>query len=248
MVPITNLDRLQQTQPCNVTCYDSNSTDSEINSTGSCLSDDFTFDIVSQSTESEEEQVCKPLQIHDIISCCSYANENIFITKENIKCIGVTGHRTRYVTCNRKIVKLVSYDGYLYGLDKYGDLYCLSNHYYNTDYWVFTKVEWAPRQIKYICVTLNHQHLWIETVSKCYLYHHDNHKIFNGQGMRVYGKNNHCYLEIAYHTCKVYIDDECIETIKNVKEAVLDCHNDVHVVRSNENRHVAIVNHKPYYY
>lgn len=218
------------------------STDDEQNSHGSNLSDDYVFDIVSQSTEeSESEELCIK---QNIIDCCSFSKEDFYLTT-NYEIM--SDHRK--IACNRKLKKLFSYDGNLYGLDKYGSIYVLSTCYYSSDYWIFTQVEWLPKHIKHVSATLDGQHLWVQTDFKCYLFHNHKSTIVNTKAKRIYGKTKNNYLEIENNSCSVYSNGNKIKTIKDVKSAVLDCHHDIHIVKVNDSyNEVRILNHKPCYF
>lgn len=230
------------------------STDDEKNSCGSTESYD--FDIVSGSTtesESEEQNLCvnggSSMSMQntgkDIVDCCNFSNENLYLTKAyKIE----SDHRT--ITCNRKLIRLFSYCGYLYGLDKYHRLYILSTYYYSSNYWVFTQVEWASGHINHLSVTLDGKHLWIQTSSKCYLFNKNQKStMYHCSGKRIYGKNKNHYLEIKDYQCTIYIDGQKIDTIDHVISGVLDYCNNVHVVTlTDPYTQVRILNHKPYYF
>lgn len=228
--PITNLYNLQ-----NIV---NESTDDEINSNGSYDSEDFVFDIRSQ--DSTEEEIIQPIPkspIHynNMIDCCQYSNYIIYLTLQNIY---VDSRKIKY---NRIFKRIISYDGYLYGLDE-GQLYILSTHYFHSNYWVFTPVEWAPKNIHHISVTLDDHYLWMQTSSKCYLYNGES-IIKNCKGIRIYGKTMNQYLEIINHTCYVYINHKT-QIINNVNEAVLDSYHHIYVAQN----HVRLINNKPFYF
>lgn len=230
---------------------DSESTDDEQNSHGSNCSEDYVFDIVSQSTEEteSEESICI---MSNIVDCCTFSNENLYLTK-NYEIYA----NQRKIVCNRKLIKIFSYNQCLYGLDKYGCIYSLSTYYHSSDYWVFTKVDWLPQHVKEVSVTLDGQYLWVQTASKCYLFKDEKSNMYHCSNKRIYGKDKNHYLELNDHDCEVYINDRKIKTIPNVINAVLDHYNNVHVVTLTDPykqepkarfQQVRIVNHKPYYF
>lgn len=251
MYPITNLNQL--------TCFnqlESYSSDDEENSYGSNCSEDFVFDIISHSTndteseESIEEMPIKPLK--DIIDCCTFSNHDLYLTS-NYK-IHLSGFPHKIISCNRKIIKLFVYNSDLYGLDKYGCLNLLLMHYYASNYWVFTPVNWSPKNIIHVSVTLDGLNLWLQTAKESYLYGcEESTSQINGEvyksSKRIYGKNKDCYLEIKKNHCFIYIHNDHINTIPNVVDAVLDCHHTVHVTNNNDIvKHVRLLNHQPYYF
>lgn len=106
-----------------------------------------------------------------------------------------------------------------------------------------------PYRIKHVSVTLDGQYLWVQTNMKCYLYHGQESVIYHCNGIRIYGKNNHCYLEINDGDCFVYIDNQFVQKIYNVVSAAMDYYHHVHVVKDNQKfTHVKILHDKPYYF
>ncbi len=258
MLPITNFNQLGSP------CFDTNSysSDDEKNSHGSDDSVDFVFDIISHSTDDEDMPITKPVsknyfQINGIVDCCTFSCHDLYLTSFYKIYID-----HRQISCNRKIVKLFVYDSHLYGLDKYGVLHILLMHYYESNYWVFKPVDWSPKHIIHVSVTLDGLNLWLQTAKaglgtakaglgnpkKCYLYDNEKNKIVYQSSKRIYGKNKDCYLEIKNNYCLIYINNEHINTIPNVVDAVLDTHHGVHVVYKNDqHKKVRLLNHEPYF-
>ena len=216
--------------------------------------EEFVFDVNSQSTEQDDiNNDINNNDIKDVIDCCYYSSEFIFLTKDNkIICKHIHNHTLRKISNNRSLLNIITFNGYLYGLE--GKLlYVLCNDYYNSCYWVWKKVNWAPTNITHLSVTLNNQHLSIQTKNHNYIYNtHDTvPKIFNtNSNKRVYGNNLQCFIEFNNwsHKCYIYINDKLIETLTNVISGVLDHHNKYYIIhKGNPYKDVKLLSHQPYY-
>lgn len=229
------------------------STDDEINSCGEY--EDEKFAIESLSSEEEVIEEMKPNVIiqekivctQNIIDCCSYSDENLFLYRDG-SIICQKHNQERKINCNRHLKRIVVFDGEIYGMTK-GDLYVLSMDYYDTCYWVFTHVKWAPSNVVYVNVTLDEKCIWIETHKKCYLFDcHNNKTKYDCRYKRVYGLNKKSYLDFSDNQCRITINNKMVETVNDVTTGVIDCHNQITFVYVDDQyKDIRIVNHKPYW-
>jgi len=254
MFPITSIKQLNNNiyNLNNTKCH-SSSSDSENNSHGTG-SHDSVFEIESMST-CEEENVslpskCCKITISNVQNCCNYSNENIYLLKNtNIISVNVNTYHQREITNNRSLIDVVSYNGYLYGLDKKGNLYTLCNDYYHNTYWVWKKVCWAPKNIKHINATLNHETLLIQTEKKNYLFDINyNKKKIKIKGTRIYGNDETCYLDFYHGHCYVYVNYENMKIFNNVSTGAMDNHHDIFLINQGSCQKVRIINYEPFYY
>ncbi|HSW76670.1 MAG TPA: hypothetical protein VLG50_06480 [Candidatus Saccharimonadales bacterium] len=255
--PITSLNNLLTHQN---SCFynikngdDSNSTDSEQNSHGSCSSD-IGFDIVSRSTESSdvEQNLCdfnKNHIIDSIQDVCDYSCDQIYLLTD-----GSIKIASRLIKNNRFINTLISFNGYLYACDKFGTLYYLSNRYDEGDYWVWKTATWAPSDIQHLSVTLNGQFLFLSTNKKSYLFDQcmkKYRKFTTGELKRVYGKDDTCYLEFdAEKRCHITINNMKVKTIGDCISGIMDYYYNIHLLTTKDYiyyKDVKWLNYKPYY-
>lgn len=229
----------------------SESSDSEENSYDDS-SEDYLFDVESMSSSVEEEIVVKkiyPCVIKNVQDCCTYSAELIYLLQDSsITCYNKISYR--YITNNRYLKSIVSYNGYLYGIDKNGTLYVLSNDYYEMTYWVWKKVKGAPHNIKHINTTLNCQYLLLQA-DENYLYNENfEYKKIKIKGKRIYGKNDQCYLDIENNTCHVHVDGDKIKSFKHILNGVMNHDNDIFLINiyDNEHKYVKIIDYKPFYF
>lgn len=241
MNTITSLKQLKYPEEeCSYSC----SSDSERNSCGS--TEDYVFDISSRSTEEEEENIPIHPKVIDVIDCCEYSNEIVYLhVTSKITCY--SNNRYRQITNNRCLINIVCFNGYLYGLDN-KHLYMLCNDYFFDNYWVWKKVCWAPKNIIYINSNLNCEYLLIQTSDKNYIYHDNKYKELSIKGRRIYGIDINSYIDILHTTAYVYVNDVLVKTFKNVIDAAMNYNHDVYVVRPNESCHVKIINYSAYYF
>lgn len=187
--------------------------------------------------------------IKNIQDCCHYSNEIIYLLQDySIIC----HHQSyRYITNNRKLKSIVSYNGYLYGIDKKGILYVLSNDYYEMTYWIWKKVKGAPHHIEFINSTTNCNFLLLQTKDENYLYNacYEYQKI-KIAGKRIYGKNDQCYMDIDKNNCHVYVDGCLIKSFKYILNGVMNHDNDIFLINihDTEHKYVRLINYKPFYF
>lgn len=213
--------------------------DDELNSHGS-MSDGDIFDIVSESSEETPNELYMS-NMTDIIDCCTFSNEDFYLNKQ------YELYSKRRITCNCKLIRIFTFNDCLYGLNKYGDLVYMETYYFPSNYWVFSTVPWAPKQIQHVSVTLDGQYLWIQN-EKGYLYDVNQNKKMIKCNKRIYGQTVNDYLELHNNQCDIYINKIKIQTIKNVKNAVMDCYHHVHVVYVGDSYDVKLLHHKPYFF
>jgi len=238
-------------------CQQDVSSDDEMNSCGEYEDESFCIESMSSEEEIVQPIECetKPKQdmivcSKNIIDCCSYSDENLFLYKEGT-IICQTRDEERQIHCNRHLKRLFVFDGELYGLTK-STLYVLSMNYYNTCYWVFSKVKWAPSSILYVNVTLDEKWIWIQTDQKCYLFDSHDKKIkYDCDYKRVYGVDQHTYLDFSISSqCHITINGKMVETVNDVISGVIDCHNQITFLYVDDQylyKDIRIVNYKPYY-
>jgi hypothetical protein len=248
MNPITSIKQLPI-----ISCYNESlsvtSSDSERNSHGSC-SHGSVFEIESMSSSQEDIQVFEqnPCKIDNVQNCCNYSCESIFLLKDfTIVCINVNTYEKRYITNNRDLVDVVSFNGYLYGLNRKGNLFMLCNAYYDNSYWVWKKVIWAPKNIVAINATLNSNYLLIQS-KKNYIYdvNFKSTKL-KFKGIRIYGSDETCYLDFHENTCYVYVNNQKVEVYQHVMTGAMDHHHNLYLIR-NHCEKVRMINYEPYYY
>jgi hypothetical protein len=250
------------------------SPDDEINSNGS--REDQPFDVRSADSEDEEQSVSTPCQERNgvyycrdkipetienpegsskVLDVCTYSNGTVFLlVNGSIICEiknGDSNKRYRAVN-NVNLIRVLSYDGYLYGLSHNGKLFILSNECFPTSNWMWIPVRWSPVDITYISASHDSSCLWIQTVSDGYLYG-ENNKLISNQSYtnkrRVLGKDDKSYIEIDdRHKIATVYPEKLI--ISDIKDAVLSYYNEALAIQSNESdKYLAIrmVNWKPYY-
>lgn len=181
---------------------------------------------------------------------CTFSNETLYLTREGF-IYGDSHHHMRKIQANRHLLRIIVFDGQLYGLTKH-ELAILSIDYYDTSFWVFKKVKWAPCDIVYVNTTLDEDYLWIQTKNKCYLIDCQGYKKkIKTCHKRVYGKNIKNYLEFNNQfECHIVINDKRMETVKGVMSGVMDYRNQIYFVDLNQQYlycDVRLVNDKPYY-
>lgn len=252
MYPITSIKQLplfQETVQCNNSEY---SSDSERNSHGTC-SHDSVFEIESMSSCDDvcaEPIKCTRMTIQNVQNCCNFSNESIYLLKNgNIIAVNVNNYNKREISNNRLLLDVASYNGYLYGLNKKCHLFVLCNDYYTTDYWVWTKVSWAPKHIKSINATLDGDNLLIQTEKKNYLYDVNYNIIkLKFKGTRVYGSDASCYLDFHHNHCYVYVNCENVKIFTSISTGCIDHHHNLYLIPMHSCQHVRMINYEPYYY
>jgi hypothetical protein len=256
------------------------SSDDEVNSSGS--RDDLPFDVRSGSTiDSREDEprvvperalfspVSTPYQERNgayycrdkkngesspVIDVCSYSNATVFLLADGNTIVEVKDNKTqRYRASNNiTLTRIISYDGYMFGLSSSGELHTLSNNHFTTPNWIWNKTSWAPTSITFLSTTHDSTHLWLQAGDVGYLYG-PNHVILSQQEYmgvrRIMGKNKDIYLEINEQT-SVATSHPSGATFNNVFDAALNYYGEVMAINNNDQykyRAVRIVNWNPYY-
>lgn len=248
------------------------SVDDEINSNGDNIDGPFdvrsgesTADcsISSVSTPCQEKEgvyYCRNTQATNVtdphssvIDVCSYSNATVFLLADgNIIC-EIVDTKRRYRAANNIILRrIVSFDGYLYGIGKDNILYTLPNKSFPTTNWFWTRVNWAPDMIKHISTTHSSSHLWIQTYTKGYLYHSSAKVAFETEyinGKRVYGRDVDHYIDIdsVKFTGAIYPNKMLVN---NIYDAALSYYDEIIAIHPNERDQyngITIVNWQPYY-
>jgi len=212
------------------------------------------FDVSSASTEIMMDKNEIKTKISNIIDCCSYSIENLFLIKDShIICEHIDKKTIRKISNNRILTNIIYFSGNVYGKDKKGQLYILSTKHYESFYWIWEPVDWVPKNIQHLSVTLDQKYLFIQTFDKSYLFNdkHSKPEIIKTNHRRIYGKNKNTYLEIDNHDhCHIIIDDVNIKTIRNIISGVIDCYDNINLLsRSDLDKYcdIKILNHKYYY-
>lgn len=191
-----------------------------------------------------------------VIDVCSYSNATLFLLDDgNIICEINENSDRRYRTSNNiKLRKITSFNGYLYGVSVDKILYTLPNAYFadHNNNWIWSIVNWAPRDIKHISSTHDGSHIWIQTNSTGYLYNNPNviiDKIPYHDGKRVYGRDNKHYIDIKASDNNAYVFPGN-NLHHNIYDAALSYYDEViaiHPSEKSEYRSIVIVNWHPYY-
>ena len=190
-----------------------------------------------------------------VIDVCSYSSATIYLlNNSNIICENENG-RWR-ATNNIKLQRIVSYDGYIYGVSETRTLYKLSNDNFTHDRWSWTVVDWAPYNIMHICTTLDSKALWIQAREterasvRGFLYSATG-VVFHDVGdiKRIYGRDTEHYLDLNpnNNTAVLYPGTT---SVNNVYDAGLSYYNEVMSISPSEKqlyRGITIVDWKPYY-
>lgn len=189
-----------------------------------------------------------------VIDVCSYSNATIFLLEDgNIICEIKDPIYKRYRASNSiKLLRITSFNGYIYGVGTDNKLYNLPNSYLPTTNWIWNISEWAPINIKYISSTHDSSYLWIQTNDFGYLYNSPTALISKIQcnGMkRVYGRDVEHYIDIDPHNYSATIHPGDI-LVHNVYDGALSYYDEVvaiHPSERNDYRAITIVNWRPYY-
>ena len=190
-----------------------------------------------------------------VVDVCSYSSATIYLLDNgNIICENENG-RWR-ATNNIKLQRIVSYDGYIYGVSETRSLYKLSNNDFGKNIWLWTVVDWAPYNIMYICTTLDSKSLWIqareneEKSTRGWLYTATGVVFHDAIGIkRIYGRDTDHYLDINLNNYTAVLYPGATN-INDIYDAALSYYNDVMSISSSEKqsyRAITIVDWKPYY-
>lgn len=240
-------------------CLSESSSDLEINSCGEY--EDLPFDVESgASTEESECQIPEKIEhtqnynnLLNVVDCCNYSEEALFLNKDGI-IISFKFKNYRVINCNRYLIHIFTFNDDLYGIDKYNKIYMLSLKYYDSCYWAFYPVKWAPKNVIHFSTTLDDKYLWLQTPKKCYLIDCDYKKIKynNIKYKRVYGKNKHTYLDINIkkQLCHVIINTKKVETLHEIHAGIIDHANNVILITiqdCNLYNNIRLIDYNPYY-
>ena len=212
------------------------------------------FDVSSASTEIIIPKKESKTKITNVIDCCSYSEENLYLIKNGqIICEHIYTGKIRKISNNRQLNAIFTFSGFVYAKDIKEKLYILSSKNYKSFYWVWEPVSWAPKHILYVSVTLDYKYLCLQTKDQMYLFNNEKPKpdIIKTSKRHIYGKNKDTYLEIdKHHCCTIIIDGVKMKTINKIISGVIDCHDEVHLLYTSEQsiyQDIKILNHKHYY-
>jgi hypothetical protein len=213
-------------------------------------------DIIDLSQD--ESGVTSPKKSHSsklhssVIDVCSYSDAVIFLLEDGkIICETHRKERRYRVVNNVHLIKITSFDGYIYGMGSDRKLYTLPNNFFPTTNWVWSLVEWAPIYIQHISSTYDTSHLWIQTQTIGYLYN-SKQLISNlpyTNSKRIYGRDVNHYIDIdtSRHTARIHHNNSIVP---NVYDGVLSYYDEliaIHPSERNTYRGITIVNWHPYY-
>jgi hypothetical protein len=234
------------------------SSDNEINSYGD--REDKPFDMLSGESsdistpyvEINGNYYCKDKSSYvSFMDVCSYSDATLFLLKDgNIIC--ERNNNRNIITNNVILIKITSFNGYLYGLEEDNKLYMLSNDMLFSNKWMWNKVNWVPKNIKHISSTYDTKYLWIQTEDTGYLYDDVDHLIFDCYDYklkRVYGRDVDNYIEIDKNK-NIAIVTPGNYIIENIHDAVLSYYNEVVSINLSEiniYRGITVVNWRPYF-
>lgn len=162
----------------------------------------------------------------------------------------MVGTDVMVVTNNHFFVAIDRWRSQLYAINETGRLFFLANHPNDSSYWIWKLAKWAPVDIVRVSVTLDDQHMWIETTDKSYLFNQKlDHKTY-GQSRRVYGINKSSYLEFVEQECKIVVNDQTVKTVTGIASGVMNSANTVYLLTVENTinyKNVRLLNHQPYY-
>ena len=204
---------------------------------------------------SKQNNIEAEINHSSVIDVCSYSDTTIFLlTDRNVTCeIFNDSIKKRYRAHNNtELLRIVSYDGYLYGVGADRKLYTLPNNHLTDTNWIWDIVKWAPADVIHVSSTHDASHLWIQTYTHGYLYGDNGGMIskipYTGL-RRVYGRDIGHYIDIDYNKHNAMVHPTNI-VIRNVIDAALSYYDEVvaiYVADSDKYRAITIVNWKPYY-
>ena len=185
-----------------------------------------------------------------VIDVCSYSSATVHLLANNtVICENENGRWK--ATNNVKITKMVSYNGYIYGLSETRCLYNLPGDCFTKLEWLWGIVDWAPYNIMHICTTLDSKALWIQcNDDRGFLHSSFGVSLHKPTDIkRIYGRDTDHYLDINVntHTATLYPG---ATKVYNVYDAALTYYNDVMAIAPDEQalyRGITIVDWKPYY-
>lgn len=190
-----------------------------------------------------------------VIDVCGYSNMNIFLLNNGE---AICEYKNTLNTARKRIhnnvtlKNIVTFKGYLYGLDDQGKIYTVANP--NGTNWIWTKVTFAGTdKCKYMNVTLNHEYLWLQDDKHGNLYSSQDEILYSidmpKNTYRVYGKDVNSYIDVDKNRNVVKIHPEGTE-IKDAFGGVINYHHEVTILKKSEAEmfdRIIIVDWKPYY-
>jgi len=278
MQPQIETSILQEMKNRNYNPITESTLDDEINSDGTHI--DAPFDVRSAETlqddpgyssvstpceEREGVYYCRSNKVEmiqgsighsPVIDVCSYSNATIFLLEDgNIICEMDQNEKNkrRYRASNNvRLIRITSFNGYLYGVGFDQRLYTLPNNLFPTTIWLWNLVDWSPTNIKTISSTYDTSYLWIQTDSMGYLYNAPG--VIKSQSTisgfkRVYGRDVNHYIDIDINKYIATVHPGNV-LVNNVYDGVLSYYDEViaiHPSEQNEYHGITIVNWRPYY-
>lgn len=199
-----------------------------------------------------------------VIDVCSYSNVTVFLLQDgNIICEtqgrevknvkdAKEAKQRRRVSNNISLVRITSFNGYLYGLENNGKLYNLPNTHFPSLNWIWNLAEWAPKDIEHLSSTYDSNNLWIQTINTGYLYNGPNALVSQYNYVnkrRVYGRNVSNYIDIdpVRYTAQVYPSNKIVTEVYDGALSYYDEVVAIHPKDMTQYRRIAVVNWKPYY-
>lgn len=269
--PISNF--FQNNHVSEVSSYDD-----EINSLDNRMENDM-FDIHSSNTTNEYDNKCisrceredsyinqcvknpidevlycstNEVNIKNAIDVCSYSDYTIFLLDDSSIITEDCNNDKINITNNIKLNRIISFNGYLYGIDNSGVMFTLPNNYFTTTEWIWNKVEWIDYKITHMSTTHDNQYLWLQNNENGYLYDGDNTLLLSldyCNKRRMYGIDTTHYIDIdtINHNCVVYPEEKIID---NIWDATLSYYNEViaiHPSQKDKYKRIVVVNWVPYY-
>ena len=205
-----------------------------------------------------------------VIDVCSYSNATLFLLEDGNIIREIIDEESdllkrqsddirdekkslrQRATNNVKLIRITSFDGYLYGVGIDNKLYTLPNSHFLTCNWLWNLAEWAPTDIKHISSTHDFSHLWIQTNTLGYLYSNPSNLVSKTPYMnlkRVYGRDVQHYIDIdaKNYTATTHPDGTIVYNVYNAALSYYDEVVAIHPADHNEYRGITIVNWRPYY-
>lgn len=205
------------------------STDDEINSTGSM--EDGDFDILSNESSSEKSSSItdEKIFLSEYKDACMLGSSKIYLKKDNSIVLETHDHKKRTINNNITIKRVCFFKANLYAIDVKGVLYMLDSSNVQEKYWEWSEVSWAPNKtqendmdnaILWMSSPHDGSCLWVSTSKYGYIYRVPDRleQTVPLGGNRRYGMDMNHFVEIKDHTCKIYPEKK---TFINVKDALL---------------------------
>lgn len=240
------------------------SLDDEVNSEGE--HEDVPFDVRSASTP-HRFSVSSPCKSREgvyycrrgenlgtsspVVDVCSYSNYKVFLLADGTVTTENATTRSKKIN-NISLVRIASFNGYLFGVTQAGRLYVLSNDTIETQNWTWSLCDWAVGNVTHISATHDGAFLWLQTISNGYLYDTSYNLIKEVpvRGVRrVYGKTVDDFVDLTPANQRaISYPGATVHT--GVTDCALTYHNEVLCIKTEESKEysrVTMVNWKPYY-